>query len=743
MPEPTQIPWRDFRPRGAVDWIAVSATLLLVFCFGAFDVHTYDTGLYVAKGRYTIEHREIPTPEQMLCSGKPTETSHTEKWLFQIVVYALDAVGGPTALVLFGMAALFTTFGLLALAARHFTAGWVLPAWAVLLGCLVGYERFTMRPELITFPLAAAFLLLFERAGDRRSRSLWLLPLLQVVWTNSHPLFPMGPLLCAIYGADPILRGIWRWWRDEEWPESIPGRLIRHRVLVGLAVVAACLVNPKFHLGALYPFKFYAHIQNHADVFTRHVTEFKGTFDYEAFPTWAVAAFKIALVLLPIALVANARRTRPAHWLLFLAFAWLACALRRNLGVFAVVAVPLLAIHVHGALARLGERLRARAPDLPRAAPVAGAFLLAVTAIYFAVDLATGRFYFAEREPRRFGFGLTEVSYPVGAVNYIERENLHGNAFVNWDAGSYLLWAAYPKSKPYISSEGDYSFALYEEYSRVLSGEIPWPTIAGRYNIRYVLIRYTVGDTEDLIRRLAQDPEWVLSYADSLACVFLKQSAENSAALTKVAAGDPIQKPAEDAATAYERAHPWFRLGILYDLLGRPDDALRAARRAVELYPGYSEAQNTLGAIFATRKEFREAEAAFRASIEANPHYFTPYMNLGKMYFLELEDPAKAEDVFRVALAATLDRGWFRALGAFFRTPTALLNREIVLGNALGKSLYLQKKYDEAEDALKRSLAVADNYEAHSTLFVLYRDALKDPDRAQRHYELSKQMEPK
>ncbi len=732
--EPSLSFWPSLRPRRVGDWLAVAALAMALFAFGAFDVHTYDTGLYVAKGRFTVTHLEIPTPDRMLCSERPTETSHTEKWLFQLIVAGLDGLGGPSALVFYGMFSIGLTFGFVAMAGREKTGGWVVPCACALLGCLVGYERFTMRPELVTFPLAAVFLYVYERFEGRTSRWLWLLPALQVVWTNSHPLFPLGPLLAGFYAGDPLLRGIWGWWREEQWPAAIPRPVLRQRVAVGFAVTAACLVNPHFLQGALYPFRFYRHIQDHAEVFSSHVTEFRGTFDYEVFPTAATAAFQVALLLTFAVLLLNAKRTRPLDWGMFLVFAWLACALRRNLGVFAVVTIPLLARNLGMVLDAWGERLRPRFRDLSWLAPAAGGFLLLVGAIYVTVDLATNRFYIAEREPRRFGFGITDVSYPIDAVKYIDSAGLHGHAFTNWDAGSYLLWAAYPKSKPYISSEGDYSYALFDEYRKVLAGEIPFQTIVARYNIRYSLIRYTIGDTEKFLRALAIDPQWVLTYADSVAVVFLRRVPENEAAIRAVEGRDPVRQPGGSGQTAYEQAHPWFRLGILYGLLGRADDATRALRKATELFPAYAEAQNNYGADLALKRDAKGAETAFRAALEANPKYFTPYMNLGALFFNEHKDYAKAEEAYRTALAETVPRGWFRALGGFFRTQAAVTVREYVLWNALGTALAMQDRYDDAVDAFQQSLEVQENLEALEKLFRIYRDALRDDERAQRYY---------
>ncbi len=70
-------------------------------------------------------------------------------------------------------------------------------------------------------------------------------------------------------------------------------------------------------------------------------------------------------------------------------------------------------------------------------------------------------------------------------------------------------------------------------------------------------------------------------------------------------------------------------LGVLLVAQGRPDEALPAYRRAVELRPGYAEVCSNLGNALLALGRFEEAAAAYRQAIELRPDLPEVYANLG------------------------------------------------------------------------------------------------------------------
>jgi Tfp pilus assembly protein PilF len=92
----------------------------------------------------------------------------------------------------------------------------------------------------------------------------------------------------------------------------------------------------------------------------------------------------------------------------------------------------------------------------------------------------------------------------------------------------------------------------------------------------------------------------------------------------------------------------YYALGVVHDMMGKPDDAERFYKDAVDIDSEFSEAYNALGVVYSKQQRWKDAEKAFRKALEnklyATPH--VPYLNLGDMYMAQREY-GKAADAYR------------------------------------------------------------------------------------------------
>ncbi|MEO6307813.1 MAG: caspase family protein [Nitrospiraceae bacterium] len=86
----------------------------------------------------------------------------------------------------------------------------------------------------------------------------------------------------------------------------------------------------------------------------------------------------------------------------------------------------------------------------------------------------------------------------------------------------------------------------------------------------------------------------------------------------------------------------YVRLEVLPNL----DDALSAAKLAVQYAPKNPDAQYTLGLIYEKRGQYAKAEGAMREALVVNPNYADVYFSLGILYADEIKDQSKSVDAF-------------------------------------------------------------------------------------------------
>ena len=140
-------------------------------------------------------------------------------------------------------------------------------------------------------------------------------------------------------------------------------------------------------------------------------------------------------------------------------------------------------------------------------------------------------------------------------------------------------------------------------------------------------------------------------------------------------------------------------LGEMYRLVGRPRDAIAAARRAIELRPDYPEAWSNLGVALYEIKEFREAAGAQRKAIAAKPTFAEAHSNLGNaLHALRKFDDAI--DAYRRAIELRPD------------FADAWAN--------LGTTLHHSGRFEDGASALRRAVALAPHHaNAHTGLGLL------------------------
>jgi tetratricopeptide (TPR) repeat protein len=86
----------------------------------------------------------------------------------------------------------------------------------------------------------------------------------------------------------------------------------------------------------------------------------------------------------------------------------------------------------------------------------------------------------------------------------------------------------------------------------------------------------------------------------------------------------------------------YVRLEVLPNL----EEALSAAKLAVQYVPKNPDAQYTLGLIYEKRGQYVEAERAMREALVANPNYRDVYFSLGILYADQIKDHRKSVEAF-------------------------------------------------------------------------------------------------
>ncbi|TWT41765.1 Tetratricopeptide repeat protein [Phycisphaerae bacterium RAS1] len=579
--------------RGWAPAVSLAAALLLLLSLSLQQVWNVDYGVLLRIGQFVWQNRAVPAHD--VISYTVTDHQWIElRWLFCLLVYGAWNLGGAALTVVAAAVMLITTYALLLWPSRRALVAW--PAVVALGIAILGAAgRYVVRPELATYLLTAVFLFVLDQPRLRRGRWLWLLPLLQVVWVNSHTVFIFGPLIAWTYAGAAFLKTVLPLpRRAHEAVSRSFGEALR-LAAAALAVTAACWVNPYGQRGALLPILLAREI-GAGSFLGRWIDEFRSPFSGGVW-SWDLRAAALLAVLNLAGFLANYRRLSVARLALCAGLTYLGGLAVRNVALFVLVSIWALLRNVAEMLEARSSAGRGAPMPLP-AAPcrpnalghVAVGLLLTAGAWYVATD----RYAIGLGSPRRFGLGMDERNYAKAAVDFLIAEKAEGPVFHSMPDGSYMAWAGAGRYPVHVDGRLEvYGEAFLRNWIRGSNQE--WEPYFAKWGINVAMLQREHFGT--LIEGLRRSPQWVLVYVDHRELILVRDIPQHTDLIRRCRI-DPSQPwqpraPEPDAPPAgWRRAigaieRPWYALGLAetWLLLGSPENAAAAVQRGLERFP--------------------------------------------------------------------------------------------------------------------------------------------------------------
>jgi hypothetical protein len=230
------------------------------------------------------------------------------------------------------------------------------------------------------------------------------------------------------------------------------------------------------------------------------------------FGTWPFLGLMVLGVLLG---VGSGRRLVAAHVLLLLLAAVLGIGIMRNIPLFCIAAVPILAVweregrQPHTGLWRVGANIEAIDSGNK-------GYAWAVLAMLLAVAIMT-----AHRISLHRGFyGFDAARFPVAAVNWTLDHHIADSTFNDLNWGGYLLYRMWPEKKVFIDSQSDfYGEAFIREYVALYEASGDWETELDRFGISSAIL----PSGAPLAVQLMRDADWAVAYQDEVAVVLVRR----------------------------------------------------------------------------------------------------------------------------------------------------------------------------------------------------------------------------
>ena len=445
-----------------------------------------DTGWHIRTGEWILAHRAVPTVD-LFSFTKSAQPWFAWEWAWDVAFAAIHGAAGlgGVAFITTLILGLFTLLvyrlslrvsqnNLMSIAVTALVAG-------------VSSIHWLARPHLVSWLFVLVFLNAIEsaRAGERKS--LYLLPVLMVLWVNLHGGFIAGILILGCYavgesltsllsatGFETTESGTHKW--RAAWQRSAP----YWNTL--LLCSAATLANP-------YGWRLHQHIFTYLtdSELLDKIQEFQSISFHAGPAVW----FETMLLLAAFVVFGRLQQRQLAPVLLLCLWAHFALLSARHIPIFMIVAAPFAAELLSSAiqkasqisllssvaetLADIGKDLRA-IELTPRLHLASAAGLLIIAGLF-----AAGQMPFAAQ--------FNADAFPIQAIPLLER-HAGSRVFTTDQWADYLLYRLYPAQRVFFDGRSDfYGNDFVKVNQRIASAEHDWKLLLERYAINLVVLK--------------------------------------------------------------------------------------------------------------------------------------------------------------------------------------------------------------------------------------------------------------
>ncbi|TLY33585.1 MAG: hypothetical protein E6K56_00665 [Ignavibacteria bacterium] len=506
--------------------ITVLALLCLAVVFSFREIAVSDLGFHLRAGEWMLEHLRFPGKDPFTYTADMNDYVDMD-WLYQVQAGVTKKLSGEFGLVLVNALLVAGCFAI-ALVRCHRqrpireTSYWHVTTFLAILATAALFET---SPRAFSCLFLGLTILILEEASERGTRSLVFLPIVLLLWTNTHTAFILGWIVIAGY-----IIGVA--WRDK--------KIWTPLTAYGLLSILISFASPYGFKGVALPFQQLQFLQAHR-AFAGALAENRSPLELEGYLVngrflllQPLLGFHLFALVSGAAFISSLKKIQLHQFIVFLLLGYVALLGAKNIGYFVFAVFP----WTIGSLQRRGAARAGWARFIPGFSPARFQTVLAVVTIVASLSLiqaiVTNAYYLDNRSNDRFGFRYNEHSLPTQAAEFLRRNELEGRILNQFNLGGFLIGAI--PQRVFIDGRNEVmGDRLFAEYSILWNGISKKPLLE-KYNPDIVILPH---QSEFLwVHYMRKDTLWRLVHFDELAAIYLKRGYADS--IPSITAGDRL-----------------------------------------------------------------------------------------------------------------------------------------------------------------------------------------------------------
>ena len=411
------------------------------------------------------------------------------EWLSELFMFCIFNVFGSIGLLIMKMLVGLAIVYILFIISRYREKSSLVWAMVSMIAVMIMGPGFMIRPQLVTLLFTALFFFVFHLYLERDTNRLWLLPLIMIIWVNSHGGFIIGagllPVVVICVLGENVFKGNYE-------------NRIKNVIVWSILTEISILVNP-------YGVRILTFLFESLSV-PRDITEWNPITVLD----FSFLKFKILSLLVLLFVFLNRGKNR--YWEIGIILVAMVFSFKhqRHSPIFALLAVPFLTenLSIFAKKIRLNERIYSYSSYT---------ILILVLGLLIGYQLLTTTIRYTRSE---FNIIVDPSVYPVYAIQFLKENEITGNILVPFMWGEYVIWKLYPECK--VSIDGRFRTVYPEEiindHFTALRSERKWMELVNKYPPDIILSKRNMISK----KMINANPDWIYVYSDDISIIFIK-----------------------------------------------------------------------------------------------------------------------------------------------------------------------------------------------------------------------------
>ncbi len=547
-------------------WIKI---LLLFFVFSfLFKTDTsfdQDLGRHIKLGEIITQTWQVPKVNLFSYTNPDFPFINTH-WLFGVIAYLFNQAGILSLLLVVKLIIfLFSVWLTIKIIPKEKTA-LLLPIGFILLHVL--RERTELRPEIFSFLFTASTYYILEkfskyRSSDRSTnipKSIFFLPLIQLIWINTHIYFFVGLILQAIF----FIHLIYQQLRSH----ILSGKLKLLAVIFILSVIVS-LLNPNGLAGLFYPLNV---TKNYGYTIVENQTMFLLESINFRDPNFLFVKLSVAITAISILLALIKRGSEVKNILISVFGMVLALINVRSFPYLVFLSFPAVLLNL---------------PQFKFRGLIKSLTWIFIPLLFVESYLYLNGDYYRFND-KYINPGLEFQQSVKGAMDFVLEKNLPQPIFNNFDIGSYIIYRAYPKYKVFVDGRPEaYPADFFQQIYIPIQGDYAKFKEAEKvYGFKIVIFSHTDQTPwgRNFLQNIVKDPDWKLVYIDDFMVVLTRSEIirEKGLKIIDLASLTPVSYNLSGAKIS---SYAYLRMGIFLLNTGNQASANQFLEKAQRLFP--------------------------------------------------------------------------------------------------------------------------------------------------------------